>query len=149
MNLADTNPQSIPQDPEARSLIVGVAVAGYYAISSWSQVLVWPATQAPYCKSFALTNVDSASHADTGTTDKYGWQSSIAIWIVVLTMTCVLRFVDVRYLRPKREAFDAAAYNEGHPAVVIEGVGKVADRSSEDSKADAVAVGVKLVSSPA
>jgi len=119
----------IPQDPEARSLIVGVAVAGYYAISSWSQVLVWPATQAPYYK--------------------YGWQSSIAIWIVVLTMTCVLRFVDVRYLRPKREAFDAAAYNEGHPAVVIEGVGKVADRSSEDSKADAVAVGVKLVGSPA
>jgi hypothetical protein len=43
---------SIPQDPEARSLIVGVAVAGYYAISSWSQVLVWPATQAPYCKFF-------------------------------------------------------------------------------------------------
>jgi len=49
---------SIPQDPEARSLIVGVAVAGYYAISSWSQVLVWPATQAPYCKCLR-TNVDS------------------------------------------------------------------------------------------
>lgn len=63
-------------------------------------------------------------------------------------MTCVLRFIDVRYLRPKREAFDAAAYNEGH-AAVIEGVGKVADRSSEDSKADAVAVGVKPVGSPA
>jgi len=63
-------------------------------------------------------------------------------------MTCVLRFVDVRYLRPKREAFDAAAYNEGHPAV-IEGVGKVADRSSEDSKTDAVAVGVKPANSPA
>jgi hypothetical protein len=66
----------------------------------------------------------------------------------VLIMTCVLRFVDVRYLRPKREAFDAAAYNEGHPAV-IEGVGKVADRGSEDSKGDAVAVGVKAVGSPA
>ena len=66
----------------------------------------------------------------------------------MFTMTCVLRFIDVRYLRPKREAFDAAAYNEGHPSV-IEGVGKVADRSSEDSKADAVAVGVKPVGSPA
>jgi len=107
---------------------------------------VWPATQAPYCKSFVP--VWTLLRTLTGKTDKYGWQSSIAIWIVVLTMTCVLRFVDVRYLRPKREAFDAAAYNEGHPAV-IEGVGKVADRSSEDSKTDAVAVGVKPANSPA
>ena len=107
---------------------------------------MWPATQAPYCKSFAPTL--TLLRTLTRTTDKYGWQSSIAIWIVVLAMTCVLRFIDVRYLRPKREAFDAAAYNEGHPAV-IEGVGKVADRGSEDSKADAVAVGIKPVGSPA
>jgi hypothetical protein len=107
---------------------------------------VWPATQAPYCKSFVSTL--NLFRTLTRTADKYGWQSSIAIWIVVLTMTCVLRFIDVRYLRPKREAFDAATYNEGHPAV-IEGVGKVADRSSEDSKANAVAVGVKPVGSPA
>lgn len=107
---------------------------------------MWPATQSPYCKSFVpmLTLFRTL----TKMTDRYGWQSSIAIWIVVLTMTCFLRFIDVRYLRPKREAFDAAAYNEGHPAV-IEGVGKVADRSSEDSKADAVAVGVKHLGSPA
>jgi hypothetical protein len=38
----------IPQDSEARSLILGVAVAGYCAVSAWSQVLVWPASQAPY-----------------------------------------------------------------------------------------------------
>ncbi|KAK4629046.1 hypothetical protein CLAFUW4_08647 [Fulvia fulva] len=72
----------IPQDPEARSLIVGVSVAGYYAISAWSQVLVWPASQAPY--------------------SKYGWQSCIAIWVLCIGMTCVLRYVDVRYLLPKR-----------------------------------------------
>jgi hypothetical protein len=107
---------------------------------------VWPATQAPYCKSLVPTL--TLLRSLTRTTDKYGWQSSIAIWIVVLTMTCVLRFIDVRYLRPKREAFDAAAYNEGHSAV-IERVGKVADRSSEDSKAHVVAVGVKPVGSPA
>lgn len=68
----------IPQDPEARSLSVGVAVAGYYAVSAWSQVLVWPATQAPYYK--------------------YGWQTSIALWILVISMTCLLRVIDVRYL---------------------------------------------------
>ncbi|KAK4499541.1 hypothetical protein PRZ48_010057 [Zasmidium cellare] len=77
----------IPQDPEARSLIVGVSVAFYYAISAWSQVLVWPASQAPYYK--------------------YGWQSCIAIWVLCITMTCVLRFIDVRYLLPKRLAFAA------------------------------------------
>ncbi|KAJ5537247.1 allantoate permease [Penicillium frequentans] len=75
----------IPQDPEARTLIVGVSVAGYYAISAWSQVLVWPASQAPYYK--------------------YGWQSALALLILVIVMTCVLRIIDVRYLLPKRAAF--------------------------------------------
>ena len=87
---------SIPQDPEARSLIVGVAVAGYYAISAWSQVLVWPASQAPFYK--------------------YGWQSCIAIWVLCITMTCTLRYVDVRYLLPKRLAF-AEAVDTGEVAV--------------------------------
>ncbi|KAJ5366298.1 hypothetical protein N7541_000239 [Penicillium brevicompactum] len=77
----------IPQDPEARSLAVGVAVAGYYSISAWSQVLVWPASQAPYYK--------------------YGWQSALALLVLVIIMTSILRFVDVRYLLPKREEFRA------------------------------------------
>jgi hypothetical protein len=77
----------IPQDPEARSLVVGVSVAGYYAISAWSQVLVWPASQAPYYK--------------------YGWQSALALLVLVIIMTCTLRYIDVRYLLPKREAFQA------------------------------------------
>jgi MFS family permease len=75
----------IPQDPEARTLIVGVSVAGYYAISAWSQVLVWPASQAPYYK--------------------YGWQSALALLVLVILMTCLLRIIDVRYLLPKRAAF--------------------------------------------
>ncbi|KAL3301351.1 major facilitator superfamily transporter [Colletotrichum asianum] len=75
----------LPQDPEARTLIVGVSIAGYYAISAWSQVLVWPATQAPYYK--------------------YAWQSSVAIGVLVIIMTCVLRYIDVKYLLPKREAY--------------------------------------------
>lgn len=40
-----------PTDPEGRTLIVGASIAGYYSISAWSQVLLWPASQAPYCKS--------------------------------------------------------------------------------------------------
>ncbi|KAJ5184178.1 hypothetical protein N7492_001794 [Penicillium capsulatum] len=82
----------IPQDPEARSMVVGVSVAGYYAISAWSQVLVWPASQAPYYK--------------------YGWQSALALLVLVIIMTCILRFVDVRFLLPKRVAFHASLEGE-------------------------------------
>lgn len=123
----------IPQDPEVRSLCVGVAVAGYYAISAWSQVLVWPASQAPTCKFPDLDQVLFPWCNTDRLTDKYGWQSSIALWVLVLVMTCTLRFIDVRYLRPKREAFDAATYNHVDPSV-IEGVArsKSVDRTSVD-----------------
>jgi MFS family permease len=108
----------IPQDPEARSLIVGVAVASYYAVSAWSQVLIWPASQAPYYK--------------------YGWETCIAIWILCIFMTCILRFVDVRYLRPKREAFaEALIAGEievaGQSAVPDKGVKEAKMRSAEPS----------------
>ncbi|WYZ40239.1 hypothetical protein EsH8_IV_000580 [Colletotrichum jinshuiense] len=90
----------LPHDPEARTLIIGVSIAGYYAISAWSQVLVWPAVQAPYYK--------------------FAWQSAIAIGVLVIAMTCVLRYVDVKYLEPKRRQFrdtlaEAAAVNEDEP----------------------------------
>ncbi|KAK0198136.1 retrograde regulation protein 2 [Armillaria mellea] len=65
----------IPQDPEQRTLVVGVAVAVYYAISAWSQVLVWPASQAPHYK--------------------YGWQVSLGLWILVIIMTLMLRWIDM------------------------------------------------------
>ena len=42
-------PTRLPQDSEARTLIVGYSIAGVYAILSWSQVLIWPASEAPYC----------------------------------------------------------------------------------------------------
>ncbi|KAI1097621.1 putative allantoate permease [Jackrogersella minutella] len=86
----------LPQDPEARTLIVGVAVATYYAVSAWSQVLVWPAVQAPFYK--------------------YGWQSSIALWVLVIIMTCALRYIDLKYLLPKREEFRAPLIVGSAPA---------------------------------
>ncbi|KAK2776021.1 hypothetical protein FQN53_002915 [Emmonsiellopsis sp. PD_33] len=104
----------IPQDPEARSLIVGVAVAGYYAISAWSQVLAWPASQAPYYK--------------------YGWQSALALLVVVIIMTCVLHFIDMKYLLPKRVAFrEAAAAAE---AANVDGDGEGEDDNIKDIEAD-------------
>ncbi|KAJ7167417.1 major facilitator superfamily domain-containing protein [Mycena crocata] len=74
----------IPHDPEQRSLVVGVAIAMYYAISAWSQVLVWPAVQAPHYR--------------------YGWQVSIALWILIIAMTFALRYIDKKYIIPRRQA---------------------------------------------
>lgn len=71
----------LAKDPEARSLIIGISISLYYGISSWSQVLVWPAVQAPYYK--------------------YGWQSSIALLTLTIIMTCTLRYLDVKFYRKR------------------------------------------------
>ncbi|KAL4794278.1 major facilitator superfamily domain-containing protein [Aspergillus venezuelensis] len=67
-----------PQEPEERTFTVGAAIAGYYAISAWSQVLVWPASQAPHYK--------------------YGWQSCIALCSLVCILAVTLRVMQIRYL---------------------------------------------------
>lgn len=46
----NTNSCSIPHDPEARALIVGVSITADYAIAAWSYPLTWPAAEAPLCK---------------------------------------------------------------------------------------------------
>lgn len=103
----------IPQDPEARSLVVGVSVAGYYAISAWSQVLVWPASQAPYYK--------------------IGWQSALVLLVLVIAMTCVLRYIDVRYLLPKRVVFRAVIEGQAHGAKdSVAGASRDQDRAPSD-----------------
>lgn len=122
----------VPQDPEARSLIVGVSVAFYYAISSWSQVLVWPASQAPFYK--------------------YGWQSCFAIWVLCIAMTCTLRYIDVKHLRPKRLAF-AEGVNAGEIVIAGHTIGKTSvdgdevERDAEDNRGRKKAVDVRVTSS--
>ncbi|KAI0479066.1 major facilitator superfamily transporter [Xylariaceae sp. FL0804] len=105
----------LPQDPEARTLIVGVAIASYYAVSAWSQVLIWPASQAPYYK--------------------HGWQSSVGLWVLVIVMTCVLRYIDVRWLLPRRQQAAREITR------VVEGVEADDDPDATmDSEAEAAAV---------
>jgi hypothetical protein len=82
---------------------LGYAIAGYYAIGAWSQVLVWPASQAPYCErrepGLKFTFRKRMRELKLIVfADKYAWQVSIALWILVIIMTSVLRYVDVRYL---------------------------------------------------
>ncbi|PVH72913.1 putative allantoate permease [Cadophora sp. DSE1049] len=102
----------LPQDPEARTLIVGVAIAGYYAIAAWSQVLVWPAVQAPFYK--------------------YGWQSALALWVLVIIMTCTLRYIDTKYMLPKRLAYARELHGEGIAGEDV--VSDEAEQSDPDSK---------------
>ncbi|PVH89835.1 allantoate permease [Cadophora sp. DSE1049] len=84
----------LAKDPEARSLIIGVSISLYYGISSWSQVLVWPAVQAPFYK--------------------YGWQSSVALLTLTIVMTCTLRFLDVTVYRQRvLEGIDAVEDGSG------------------------------------
>ncbi|KUI66355.1 putative transporter SEO1 [Cytospora mali] len=106
----------LPQDPEARTLILGYAIAGVYAIIAWSQVLVWPASEAPYYK--------------------HAWQVSIALWILVIFMTVFLRVVDVRFLLPKRLAarapvIEAVKSNDDDVVVVDASGGPVNPKRTE------------------
>ncbi|KAL6245045.1 hypothetical protein RBB50_007820 [Rhinocladiella similis] len=78
----------LPQDSEARPLIVGAAIAGDYAIAAWSNILMWPAKQAPYYR--------------------YGWESAIALLTTAIIMVCVLRWIDGKYLRKQRTEYAAA-----------------------------------------
>ncbi|KAK3342561.1 MFS general substrate transporter [Neurospora tetraspora] len=72
----------LPQDSEARTLIVGYSIAGVYAILTWSQVLIWPASQAPYYH--------------------YAWQISIVLWILVIIMCWMLNIIDTGTSRSKK-----------------------------------------------
>lgn len=40
----------VPRDPEARTLILGYAIAGTYVFIASTQVKIWPASEAPYCE---------------------------------------------------------------------------------------------------
>ncbi|KAK4183189.1 putative transporter [Podospora australis] len=72
----------LPQDSEARTLIVGYSIAGVYAVLSWSQVLIWPASQAPYYK--------------------YAWQLSIVFWLLVIVMCLGLRILETKFSLRRR-----------------------------------------------
>ena len=76
----------VPRDSEARTLMVGAAVATYYAISAWAQIFLWPASEAPYYK--------------------HGWNSSLILLLFVVVLASVLRFIDVRYMRYSPPLYD-------------------------------------------
>lgn len=103
-----------PHDAEQRAFITGLSIAMYYAISSWSNVLIWPASEVPHYR--------------------VAWQTSIGLWLAVIIGLCALRYVEIKYIRPRNqriaeervlegvyEADNAQIFAEGH--AVVDGKG--------------------------
>ncbi|KAF7557695.1 hypothetical protein G7Z17_g397 [Cylindrodendrum hubeiense] len=82
-----------PQEPELRSLVVGLAVVAIYAVDAGSSVSVWPALDAPYYKT--------------------GWVVVLSMWISGILLILGLWQLDTRLLKPKKQALrEAEAENE-------------------------------------
>lgn len=71
----------LPIDAEQRALTISFAITMYYAINSWSNVLIFPASQAPHYK--------------------HGWPVCLALWITSIMVICALRLYDLKVIRPR------------------------------------------------
>lgn len=71
----------LPIDAEQRALTISFAITMYYAINSWSNVLIFPASQAPHYK--------------------HGWPVCLALWITCIMVICALRLYDLKVIRPR------------------------------------------------
>lgn len=69
----------LPHDAEQRAFILGFSIAFYYAVGAWSNVLIWPASEVPHYR--------------------VAWQTSIALWVLVIIELCVLRWLEIKYIR--------------------------------------------------
>ncbi|KAK4688214.1 MFS transporter, ACS family, pantothenate transporter, partial [Tremellales sp. Uapishka_1] len=78
-----------PHDAEQRAFILGWAIAFYYAMGAWSNILIWPASEAPHYKA--------------------GWKVSIGLWILVIVLLFGLRFFELRVIRPRNRRLAAEA----------------------------------------
>jgi hypothetical protein len=68
-----------PYDAEQRAFIVGAAITMYYAVGAWSNVLIWPASEVPHYR--------------------VAWQTSIALWVLVIILLCTLRYIEIKHIR--------------------------------------------------
>lgn len=88
-----------PHDAEQRAFILGWSIAFYYAVGAWSNVLIWPADEAPHYKA--------------------GWKVSIGLWILAAILLCTLRYIELRFIRPRNQriaeekALDQITESEG------------------------------------
>jgi len=80
-----------PHDAEQRAFIIGFSIAFYYAVGAWSNVLIWPASEVPHYR--------------------VAWQCSIALWCLVIIELCLLRYTELKWIRPRNMAIAAEKYD--------------------------------------
>jgi hypothetical protein len=93
----------VPQDPEMRSLVVGVAITADYAIQAWSNALMWPAKNAP----FYLR----------------GYPAAVALMTGGIGSVLVVKWWDKKAMKGRREQFREACMTQGEVKgeMVLEG----------------------------
>jgi len=69
----------LPTDAEQRALMLAMCITGYYAINAWSNILIFPAKQAPHYT--------------------HGWPVCLALWITCGIVICLLHIWDVKHIR--------------------------------------------------
>lgn len=86
---------------------MGTTIAAYYAVSAWSQVLIWPAKQVPHYKYgwkvtlFPFEAKSESKRSTDGFLPSLYSQVSIGLFVALLIGLFTLRIIDLRYIRPQ------------------------------------------------
>lgn len=70
-----------PHDAEARSFTLAFGIAFFYAVGSWSNILIWPADTAPR---FPNT-----------------WPVNIGLLALAICLLLLFRYVEIKWIRPE------------------------------------------------
>ncbi|OCF78525.1 hypothetical protein I204_00465 [Kwoniella mangroviensis CBS 8886] len=81
-----------PHDSEMRAFIIGCCTATWYGVNSWANVLIWPAKEAPLYR--------------------VGWKLTVGMWLFVMFEIWLIRFVDIKYVRPRNQKIGQELYED-------------------------------------
>ncbi|WVQ63197.1 uncharacterized protein L199_001348 [Kwoniella botswanensis] len=81
-----------PHDSEMRAFIIGCCTATWYAVNSWANVLIWPAKEAPHYR--------------------VGWKLTVGMWLFVMFEIWLIRFIDMKYVRPRNQKIGQELYED-------------------------------------
>ncbi|WWD20560.1 hypothetical protein CI109_105036 [Kwoniella shandongensis] len=105
-----------PHDAEQRAFIIGCCTAGWYAVNSWANVLIWPASKAPHYP--------------------HAWQVTIALWIVTACEVMLILYIDKRYMRPRNQKMAQLIYEETNQGQAALGIDIDNDNSRDDNDSE-------------
>ncbi|EEY23296.1 predicted protein [Verticillium alfalfae VaMs.102] len=85
----DPNKDSLPHEPEARSLIIGASVTAAYAVAAGVMILMWPASKALYFESQTRPLKErSGGHMKLNCISlvNHGWPTTIVTWTITAAL---------------------------------------------------------------